>query len=262
MLAATVMLVAQMATGQVEIIEEPNASLTVKSVTKDATVHVDGHKAGEVNKTLDVYMPDDKQKIDVMVSKKGMWDILFSVPTSRKKCMVRMPKMMPGIGMAGNELTGNDINLRQYYKDRLGENVVTRFKGGFEVSGSPFIRTYYSFDIPKVKSAKYYVLRLEYVVDVGTRISRASVFGTNDTILSCDGKPHTIIVVVGIKHGWSLIDFKSVYKLRSVSGSGLNTCTLYFGQDTKGRFRFQKMFFKEIDEQMFNALSNVYRQKP
>ena len=255
----TVALIAQMAVSQVEIIEEPNAAITIKSIVRDAVVYVDGDEAGPVNKKLEIFVSEE-ELTNFAVTRQGRWDVIFDLKMKPGKSVVaRIGTMKPGITLIGNELNSMDVSVLNY-SARVGENKILRTVTGVEIKGNPFASRSVAIQVRKIRTAKYYILRFEYLVDKGTSIRDAGMFGTLATPVIKDGRPHTVIIVVGTTHGWAIFDFRTIVKIPSVSSSGLHTCTFYCNEGTRGRILFDRFFFKRIDENLFLMLSQAYRQ--
>jgi len=255
----TVALIAQMAVSQVEIIEEPNAAITIKSIVRDAVVHVDGDEVGPVNKKLEIFVSED-EPTSFAVTRQGRWDVIFDIKMKAGKSVVaRIGTMKPGVTLIGNELTSMDIDVSNY-SARIGENKILRTVTGLEIKGDPFANRCVTIQVEKVKTAKYYILRFEYIIDKGTSIRDAGMFGTRATTVIKDGKPHTVIIVVGDTHGWAIFDFRTIVKIPSVVSAGLHMCTFYYSEGARGRIAFDRFFFKHIDENLFSMLSKAYRQ--
>jgi len=243
---------------QVEVVEEPNAHLTVMCQTKGTKVLIDGTEVGEVNRRLGIVAGERH----LTLVRDGCWDVHYDL-TIRKgqNARLRIRRMLTGVNLSDSRYSVASLHTQMLGVRGTPKNyTIKRTANKIRAEGRPFEGHglhVYAYDFRKWR---HFVVRLEYIIDRGSQITGAGFFGWKGASPVIDGRPHTVIVVVGPDRGFAIHDYKKVVRDTSLRGNDI--CTLGVGYDGKskarGAFTLQNFFARELTEEEFTRLAKAY----
>jgi hypothetical protein len=243
---------------QVELIEEPNASVTVNCPTPKAVVSINGVDADLVGRKIPVTASD--RPLEVAVNCEGYWDVFFDLPIKKGQNLVlRVAALKPGVSMMDGRLdlekdfdrftNGLRGPLVKYTITATADQVV--FKGPFEGKWT-------SYGTRRLTSFPYMVSRVEYIAETGSELTTANLLGWDGAPLVIDGKPHTVIAISGPIKAWTIMDYTQAITSRDTSNP--HVVLLNHKPGAKGTFILRRFYGKQIDEATFNKLAAAYGQ--
>jgi len=243
---------------QVEVVEVPNAHLTVMCQTKGTKVLIDRMEVGEVNKRLGIVAGERH----LTLVREGCWDIHYDL-TIRKgqNARLRIRSMLIGINLSDSEYSVASLHTQMLGVRGTPKNyTIKKTVNKICAEGKPFEGHGLHVSSQRFRSWRHFVVRCDYIIDRGSQITGADFFGWKGASIVIDGRPHTVIVVIGPDRGFAIHDYKKIVPNTSLFQHDIYTMRIGYDGKSKprGAFTLQNFYAREITEEEFTRLAKAY----